>query len=88
MHPIEAYEAVCRAINADPRRRIVDSRYDEQNFGSFAVSFEEGSEARCVVNDRGYLFVARGLDGTGEAIVTVPSLREENVKSLLQTLSL
>lgn len=88
MHSREAYEAICAAIDADPRKRIVNQRYDEQAFGSFAVSFDYGSEARCIVNDRGFVFSARGHDGTGDAISTVPSLQLEEAKNLLKTLDI
>ena len=88
MQPRDAYEAICTAIEADPHKRIEDRRYDEQHFGSFAVSFKDRSGARCVVNDRGFVFATKGFDGTGEATATVPSLRNEDAKSLLEALNL
>ena len=63
----DAYEAICDAITADGRKRIVSRRFEEQHFGSFAVSFYNGSEARCVLNDRGFVAVTKSLNGTGEA---------------------
>ena len=83
MLPNDAYDAICAAIEADPRKRIIDRRYDERHFGSFALSFEDGREARCIINDRGVVFATERLDGTGEATVMVPSLRDEDAKSLL-----
>ena len=88
MHSREAYEAICAAIEADPRKRILNRRYDEQRFGSFAVSFDHDTEARCIVNDRGFVFTTKGHDGTGEATSSIPSLRIEETNNLLKALNL
>ena len=88
MESREAYEAILAAIEADPSKRIVSRRFEEQHFGSFAVSFYTSSEARCVVNDRGLVFVTNDLDGAGEATATVPSMRDQQPQGLLQALNL
>jgi hypothetical protein len=88
MEPRETYDAVCGAIEANPRARLVAHRIDEQHFGSFSVSFEDGYETRCVVNDRGFVFITEDRSGTGEAIMTFPSFRDEDLCLLLQALNL
>jgi hypothetical protein len=35
----EAYEVIRGALRADRRKRIVDSAFDEENFGNFHISF-------------------------------------------------
>jgi hypothetical protein len=52
------------------------------------VSFEDGYETRCVVNDRGFVFITEDRSGTGEAIMTFPSFRDEDLCLLLQALNL
>jgi len=88
MNPKEAYELVRSAIEADPRNRPISGFYDEQCFGNWIVSFQAGGEAKAVVNDRGFVSLARGSDGSGEAIATIPSLRDADKASLLQALKL
>jgi len=61
-------------------------RIDEQHFGNFFVSFFENGQERCIVNDRGCVFVTGDLDGTGEAMATVPSLYEVEADTLLSQL--
>ncbi|WP_426265605.1 hypothetical protein [Sphingomonas sp. LHG3443-2] len=88
MEAKEAYEAIVADIEADPSKRILSRRFEEQAFGSFAVSFKSGSDARCVINDRGFVFVTDDVEGIGEATPTVPSLHDHEPGSLLQALKL
>jgi hypothetical protein len=88
MEAKRAYEMVCETVEAHPRRRLVDAFFDEERFGSFLVSFEEGGEERCVVNDRGFLFLSADLDGSGDSIATVTSLEDVDRKALLKGLNL
>jgi hypothetical protein len=88
MEAREAYEVIRDAVEANPRRRIVDSFFDDQNFGSFIISFEEDAEARSIVNDRGFVWVAEGFDGSGASRATVPSLNDADGSSLVEGLNL
>ena len=88
MQSREAYDAICAAITASPSKQIINLQFNEEHFGSFAIAFEDEREPKCIVNDRGFLIVTQRLDGTGEAILTVPSLGDEDAASLLQTLKL
>ena len=88
MEAREAYEVIRDAVEADPRRRIVDSFFDDQNFGCFIISFEEDAKARSIVNDRGFVWVAEGFDGSGASITTVPSLNDADGPSLVEGLNL
>ena len=88
MEARSAYELVCEAVEAHPRRRLVNAFFDEEHFGSFLVSFEEDGEERCVVNDRGFLFLTADLNGSGDSIATVTSLKEVDREALLKGLKL
>ena len=53
MNSLEAFEAIRRAVGADPRMCIVDSRYEELIFGNFIIAFEHDGLPRSIVNDSG-----------------------------------
>jgi hypothetical protein len=88
MNSREAYDVICDAVEGDAAKRVVDKFYDDDNFGSFVVSFEEDGSRRSVVNDRGFVFLADGLDGSGNSTATVPSLYDVDAERLLSSLNL
>ena len=51
----EAFDAIQRKLNADPRKSPVESFFDERAFGNFWITYEEGGQRLSVVNDRGQL---------------------------------
>ncbi len=83
-----AYAMIYAAVEGHSRRRLVDRRFDDQHFGNFFVAFVEDGHERCVVNDRGFVFVTGDLHGTGDAIATVPSLYDVEVDTVLAKLGL
>jgi hypothetical protein len=84
----EAYDTICRALEADPGKRIRDSVYDEEVFGNFFIAFEGEGEPRSVVNDRDQLIIYRDLAGTEDGEITLSSLRDADEHKLLAALNL
>lgn len=83
-----AYAIICAAVERNPHRRLISRNLDEQHFGNFFVSFTQDGEERCVVNDRGFVYVTGDLNGSGEALTTISSLYEAEAHSLLMELCL
>ena len=80
----KAYETIRQALDADPRKRVVDSIYDEINFGNFWISFEADGQPRSVVNDRDELVLCRDLRGTVDCVTILPSLREADEQTVVR----
>ena len=59
----EAFDVIQRSLNADPRKRLVESFFDERAFGNFWVTYEEAGERLSLVNDRGQLILYDGPTG-------------------------
>ena len=79
-----AYDAIRNAVEADTSKRMIESHYDEQNFGNFVIAFEENGERKTVVNERGFVTASAGLD----CIATVPSLHDADEQTLLRQLAI
>jgi len=84
----EAFEAIRDALNAEPRRRIIESRYEELIFGNFIIAFEHDGQPSSIVNDRGELFLCSDLSGSKGCTVILPSLYEVDEQGLLRALGL
>ncbi|MEA1072452.1 hypothetical protein [Sphingomonas sp. LY160] len=79
----EAFEAIRRRVNSDPRKSLVESIFDEHEFGNFWVTFEEAGERLSVVNDRGQLILFDGPMGDRFRKMLVSDLRDANEQAVL-----
>jgi hypothetical protein len=86
--PKEAYELIRRAIAIDAGKRLVGSRYDDQNFGNFIISFEEDGGSSSIGNDRGELVRCEGIDGSGPCTTVLLSIRDADEEAVLAALGL
>jgi len=84
----EAFEAIRSALDADPCRRIVESRYEELIFGNFIIAFEHGGRPRSIVNDRGELCLCNDLSGSKGCALILPSLWDVDQQGILRALEL
>lgn len=82
----DVYDAILRAIDADPRRQLVASRFDDAAFGNFVISFEEDKRPRSVVNDRGELVLCTGLNGSGGCTTVLSCLPGADEEAVLRAL--
>ena len=87
MEPREAFEAIRRAIASDHRKQIVNSRYDEQAFGNFIISFRDNGRPRSVVNDRFELVLCENVEGDGGTTL-LRSIEDADAESILHALGL
>ena len=78
-----AFDAIHRKVNSDPRKSIVESSFDERNFGNFWVTYEQGGERLSVVNDRGQLILYNGPAGDHFRAVLISDLGNADVKAVL-----
>jgi hypothetical protein len=84
----DAFDAIQRALEADPRREMQASRYEAALFGNFVISFEEDGQSRSIVNDRGELMICAGPDGEGTCRTLLPSLAQADEQTVLRALGL
>jgi hypothetical protein len=84
----EAYDAICSAIDSNAGKRLIKKAFLKQHFGDFLIAFEERSEARAIINERGFITVMTGADGDGELLLTVPSFCDIDAQTLLRDLKL
>ena len=82
-----AYNAIIRAIAADPNRRLAESVFDEEVFGNFIVAYHEKGRVRTLVNDRGELVRDDPAD-LARHVIVVPSIGNQDERSLLRMLGL
>lgn len=82
------YDAILRALAAEPRIRIVESFFDEVNFGNFIVRFEADGQPRSIVNDRGELVLCSDLEGSRDCRTALQSLYGVDKPALLRALGL
>jgi hypothetical protein len=82
-----AYDAILRAIAADPTRRLVETVFDEDVFGNFVVAYHEMGRVRTLVNDRGEL-VRDDPTGAALRVTVIPSIGDQDERSLLRALGL
>ena len=80
----DAFDAIERAVNADPRKRIAEIAYDEQVFGNFSITYDEGGERLSIVNDRGQLFLYGGPAGDEFRSMLVKDLRSASEQAVLE----
>jgi hypothetical protein len=80
-----AFEAIQRTVNADPRKSFVDSFFDERAFGNFWITYEEGGERLSVVNDRGELNLYDGEAGDHLRTILVSDLRTADEEAVLDS---
>ena len=88
MNTQAAYAMIYSAVEQHPKRRLLSCTVEDQHFGSFLINFTQDGEERPVVNDRGFVCVTGGLEGTGKTLATVSSLYEADSHSLLTGLRL
>lgn len=82
-----AFDTIQRKVKADPRKCIVESFFDEQVFGNFWITYDEGGERRSVVNDRGQLILYDGSAGDRFREMLVSDLRSADEKAVLEAVS-
>jgi hypothetical protein len=85
--PREAFDAIRQAIARDPRKELVDSRYEEKVFGNFIIAFRDEGQPRSIVNDRFELVVCDNLEGD-DCRTILRSIREADEGTILQVLGL
>lgn len=78
-----AFDAIQRKVNADPRKSIVESSFDERSFGNFWVTYEQGGERLSVVNDRGQLILYHGPAGDHFRAMLISDLGSADEKAVL-----
>jgi hypothetical protein len=82
-----AYGSILRNLQAEARAQIVDSVYDEQNFGNFVVSFTVDSQLRSLVLDRGELAICSDLEGSENCRTVVQSIYELDEDAVLAAIA-
>jgi hypothetical protein len=66
---------------------MVESVFDEEVFGNFVIAYEEMGRITTLVNDRGEL-VRDDPTGAALSITVVPSIRDQDERSILRALGL
>jgi len=84
----DAYDAICAAIKADPRKHLVSSDYSNDHFGNFVIAYEENGVPRSVINDRLKLALCDDLDGTENCRIVLQSLQSANEATTLSAIGL
>jgi hypothetical protein len=87
MHAREAFDAIQKKVKADPQKSFVESFFDEQVFGNFWITYDEGGERLSVVNDRGQLnlFGGPANDQLQKSLVT--DLQRADCKAVLEAVN-
>ena len=83
----EAYEAIQKAVKADPRKSVVGSSYDEEVFGNFWVTYVQGGERLSVVNDRGQLILYEGSEADHFRKMLLDDLYGADEQAILASIS-
>lgn len=83
----DAFDAIQNKMKADPRKRMVQSSFDEQVFGNFCITYDEGSERLSVVNDRGQLILYGGPAADEFKSMLVDDLRSASEEAVLRAVS-
>ncbi len=78
----KAFDIIHRKIEANPRKSIVDSFFDESAFGNFWIAYEEDNERLSVVNDRGQLILCDGPAGAHFRAMLSSDLRVADEKAV------
>ncbi len=76
MLPNDAFDAIKAAVEADPQKRLVNSRYWPEAFGNFIIAFEDAGSPRSVVLDRFELVLCEDLNGDEGCKTILQSIRE------------
>ena len=83
----EAFDVIDRKVKADARKTYIDGFYDEQVFGNFWITYDEGGERLSIVNDRGQLILYEGRAGDHFRATLLSDLRSADEKSVLQAVA-
>ena len=84
----EAYQTILSALDADPRKRVVSSRFEEANFGNFVIGFEDEGRAKSILHDRGELVLCNDLHGNQDCTTALASLATADQPTALRALNL
>ena len=84
----DAYDAICAAIKADPRKHLVSSDYSNEHFGNFVIAYEENGAPKSVINDRLQLALCDDLDGIENCRIVLHSLQGADEATTLSTIGL
>lgn len=72
----------------DASKRIVESQFNEANFGNFVISFEVDGQPKSIVNDRGELVLCDDLEGSRDCKTVVQSLADADESIVISALNL
>ena len=75
MNSKEIYNIVLQTIEKQNNIRLDDSRFDENNFGNFVISFVCGSRRSSIVSDRGEIVICDDFGGMGNCRTILPTSR-------------
>jgi hypothetical protein len=75
-------------VRADRGKRLLDSAFDERNFGNFHISYKEGAHDKSIINDRGELVLCRDLEGRRKCTTVLSTLQGADQRTLRAALRL
>jgi len=83
-----AYHIILRQFKLSPGNELVDSLFDEENFGNFFFSFRASGKDMSIICDRGELVICGDLLGGKDCKTLFPSLHNLNGDLLLKAIGL
>ena len=88
MTPKDAFDVLVTVLGREPGNRVIESTYDDHNFGNFFISYTHQEIEHSVVCDRGELALCDGLLGTKNCRTIFPALRSVDEQMILGRLGL
>ena len=82
----EAYRIICEFFSAQDN--LVDSFYDEVNFGNFVIDCKGLRGGQSIVCDRSQIYICDKPGGEGECELVLASIYEITDRQLMQSLGL